>query len=60
MDRDDIDDLLDDLDAQNSDTNDSDLSNEVFSESSTVAGDNGKHNSCYGLAQIELTQARSE
>jgi len=26
MDRDDIDDLLDDLDAQNSDTNDSDLS----------------------------------
>ena len=40
MDRDDIDDLLDDLDAQNSD-----LSNEVFSESSTVAGDNGKHNS---------------
>ena len=30
-----------------SDTNDSDLSNEVFSESSTVAGDNGKHNSLF-------------
>ena len=53
----DRDDLLDDLDAQNSDTNDSDLSNEVFSESSTVAGDNGKHNSLFidGSEYVETT-----
>jgi hypothetical protein len=47
VDRDDIDDLLDDLDVQTPDTDDSNLLSEVLSESSTAAGDNHEQNSLF-------------
>ena len=59
MDRDDIDDLLNHVNLQTPDTDDSDLSSEVFSQSTeATAGDNDEPNSQFinGKEYIESTE----